>query len=84
MRAHIQPPSKIGVTGVTRVTPLAKRLNSLALPPVTHICDFRNTACNADGMCNRRQTIVALLASTSRAHYAGGTLRIPGAGEPHG
>lgn len=40
MRAHIQPPSKPGVTGVTSVTPFTKRPVSLAFMPVTQLSDI--------------------------------------------
>lgn len=63
MRAHTQPPSKTGVTGVTRVTPLAKYPNSLAFTPVTQLSDIAYIRCNAAPTCNAKVSARVLRAA---------------------
>ncbi|CAI8820840.1 hypothetical protein EMIT0357P_11237 [Pseudomonas marginalis] len=67
MRAHIQPPSKTGVTGVTSVTPFTKRPVSLAFTPVTQLSDIAYTRCNAAHACNAKVSIQELWAGLSRS-----------------
>ena len=62
MRAHTLPPSKRGVTGVTRVTPLAKRPVSLAFTAVTQLSDPAYLRCNAAPACNAKVNARALWA----------------------
>lgn len=52
MSTLYHPPLKIHVTGVTRVTNLAKRPLSLAFMPVTRLRSHPYTACDAALMCN--------------------------------
>jgi hypothetical protein len=52
MSTSIHPPSKIHVTGVTRVTVFANRQDSLALASVTRLHDFPYTRRNAALRCN--------------------------------
>lgn len=66
MRAHTQPPSKIGVTGVTRVTPITKSPFSLAFTPVTHLRDIAYMRCNAAQACNAKVSPQALRADAFR------------------
>lgn len=54
MRAHTQPPYKTGVTGVTRVTPIAKFPNSLAFMPVTQFSSLTYMRCNTALECNAK------------------------------
>lgn len=54
MSTSIQPPSKIHVTGVTRVAAFAKHPESLAFAAVTRLRHFPYTRCNAAQMCNAR------------------------------
>lgn len=58
IRAHIQPPSKTGATGVTRVTPFTKRRVSLAFMPVTQLDDIAYPRCNAAPACNAKVSIL--------------------------
>lgn len=67
MRAHIQPPSKTGVTGVTSVTPFTKRLVSLAFMPVTQLSDIAYPRCNAAPACNAKVSIRVLWAGALRS-----------------
>lgn len=62
MRAHIQPPSKTGVTGVTSVTPFTRRPVSLAFTPVTQLSDIAYIRCNAARACNAKVSIQVLWA----------------------
>lgn len=66
MRAHTQPPSKIGVTGVTRVTPVTKSPVSLAFTPVTQLRDVPYIRCNAAQACNAKVSAQALQADAFR------------------
>jgi len=66
MRAHTQTPSKIGVTGVTRVTPLTKGPVSLAFTPVTQLRDTAYIRCNAAQACNAKVSAQALRADAFR------------------
>lgn len=84
MSAPIHTPFKIHVTGVTRVTPLAKLPNSLGFSLVTRISSFTYTARNAGETCNRRNNLCPLLAITSKTRRAGLALCIRGLGQPHG
>lgn len=63
MRAHTQPPSKTGVTGVTRVTPIAKRPVSLAFRCVTQFNSLAYIRCNAAHACNAKASARMLRAS---------------------
>lgn len=54
MSEPIQPPSKIHVTRVTRVTTFAKYPSLLAVVAVTRLRDFLYTPCNAAQTCNAR------------------------------
>lgn len=63
MRALTLPPSKIGVTRVTRVTPLAKSPDSLAFRPVTHLSCLTYMRCNAAPACNAKVITRLLWAS---------------------
>lgn len=63
MRAHTHPPSKSGVTRVTRVTPLAKSPDSLAFTPVTHLSCLTYMRCNAAPACNAKVITRLLWAS---------------------
>lgn len=54
MSKPIHSPSKIHVTSVTRVTPHAKRPDSLAFTAVTRLRDLPYTRCNAALACNAR------------------------------
>lgn len=65
MRAHTQPPSKTGVTRVTRVTPLAKCPVSLALTPVTQFSSLTYMRCNAAPACNAKASARPLRAKRS-------------------
>ena len=67
MRAHIQPPSKTGVTGVTSVTPFTKRPVSLAFMPVTQLSDIAYPRCNAAPACNAKVSIRVLWAGALRS-----------------
>ena len=67
MRAHIQPPSKTGVTGVTSVTPSTKRPFSLAFTPVTQVIDIAYIRCNAARACNAKVSNQVLWAGTLRS-----------------
>lgn len=64
MRAHTQPPSKTGVTGVTRVTPIVKRPVSLAFRPVTQLSNIAYIRCNAATACNAKVSAQVLRADT--------------------
>ena len=66
MRAHIQPPSKTGVTGVTSVTPFTKRPVSLAFTPVTQLSDIAYIRCNAAPACNAKVSVQVLRAGVFR------------------
>lgn len=66
MRAHTQPPSKTGVTGVTRVTPIVKRPVSLASTPVTQLIDIAYIRCNAAPACNAKVSAQVLQADVFR------------------
>lgn len=63
MSAYTQPPSKSGVTGVTRVTPLAKRPVSLVLTAVTPLSGSANIQCNAAPACNAKVSTMILRAA---------------------
>lgn len=63
MRAHPHPPSKTGVTGVTRVTPIAKRPVSLAFRCVTQFSSLAYIRCNAAHVCNAKASARLLRAS---------------------
>lgn len=52
MSTYYHTPLKIHVTGVTRVTNLARRLFSLAFTPVTRPRKHPYTACDTASMCN--------------------------------
>jgi len=67
MSKPVPPPSKIHVTGVTRVTTPAKHPVSLAFPPVTRLSDFTYTPCNASLACNAQLNPRLLRASVRRA-----------------
>lgn len=67
MSKPIHSPSKIHVTSVTRVTPHAKRPDSLASAPVTRLRYFRYTSCNAALTCNARLSLPLLRANVRRA-----------------
>lgn len=67
MRAHTHPPSKTGVTGVTRVTPIAKSPVSLAFTPVTQMRDIAYIRCNAAQACNATVSPQALRADAFRS-----------------
>lgn len=54
MRALTLAPSKSDVTRVTRVTPLAKCPDSLALTPVTQFSSLTYMRCNAATACNAK------------------------------
>jgi hypothetical protein len=54
MSRHARTPFKVHVTGVTRVTTLAKLPDSLAFQPVTLMNDFPYTSCDAAQGCNAR------------------------------
>lgn len=60
MRAHTQPLSKTGVTGVTCVTPFAKRPVLLAFTPVTHLSGFAHIRCNSTLACNAKVSALLL------------------------
>ncbi len=79
MRAHIQPPSKTGVTGVTSVTPVTKRPVSLAFTPVTQLSNIAYIRCNAAYACNAKVSILgcgqALGAPVYQANFAGSAFR---------
>lgn len=66
MSAYIHTPSKIRVTGVTRVTLYAKRPNSLAPTPVTRLRFFSYTRCNAVQTCNTKKIPRLLRADVRR------------------
>lgn len=59
---HTQPPSKIGVTGVTSVTPVTKRPVSLAFKLVTQLSGIAYIGCNAARACNATVSIQVLWA----------------------
>jgi hypothetical protein len=84
MRAHTHPPSKTGVTGVTRVTPIAKRPVSLVSTPVTQLSDIAYTRCNADHACNAKVSAQVLRAGVFAPAYqatlAGSVLQAQGVG----
>lgn len=67
MRAHSQPPSKTGVTGVTSVTPFTKRPVSLAFKPVTQLSGIAYIGCNAARACNATASIQVLWAGALRS-----------------
>jgi hypothetical protein len=79
MRAHIQPPSKTGVTGVTGVTPFTKRLVSLAFTAVTQQRCIAYIGCNAAHACNAKVSILgcgqALGAPVYQANFVGSAFR---------
>ena len=79
MRAHTEPPSKIGVTGVTRVTPITKSPVSLAFTPVTQLSGIAYIGCNAARACNAKVSILgggqALGAPVCQANFAGSAFR---------
>lgn len=54
MRAYTHPPAKTGVTGVTRVTPIAKRPVSLAFTYVTQLRSLAFIRCNTARACNAK------------------------------
>ena len=54
MRAYTQPPAKTGVTGVTRVTPIAKRPVSLGFSYVTQLSSLAFIRCNTARACNAK------------------------------
>lgn len=66
MRAHTQPSSKIGVTSVTRVTPITKSPVPLAFTPVTQLRDTSQIRCNAAQACNAKVSAQALRADAFR------------------
>lgn len=66
MRAHTLPPSKTGVTGVTRVTPIVKRPVSVASTPVTQLSDIAYIRCNAAPACNTKVSAQVLRADVFR------------------
>jgi len=84
MREHTQPPSKTGVTGVTRVTPTAKRPVSLASTPVTQLSDIAYIRCNAAPACNAKVSAKVLrgdvFARACQATLAGSVLQAQGVG----
>jgi hypothetical protein len=84
MRAHTQPPSKTGVTGVTRVTPIVKRPVSLASTPVTQLSDIAYIRCNAAPACNAKVSAQVLwadvFARACQATLAGSALQAQGVG----
>jgi hypothetical protein len=57
------PPSKSGVTRVTRVTLFAKRPDSLAFTPVTQFSSLTYIRCNAAPACNAKVSTRLLRAS---------------------
>lgn len=63
MRALTLLPSKSGVTRVTRVTPLAKRPDSLAFRCVTQFSSLAFIQCNAAHACNAKASARPLWAS---------------------
>lgn len=63
MRAHTQPPSKTGVTGVTRVTPIVKRPVSLPFTRVTQLSSLAFIRCNTARACNAKISAWLLRAS---------------------
>ena len=84
MRALTLPPSKSGVTRVTRVTPLAKCPDSLAFTPVTQLSDIAYIRCNATPTCNAQVSAQLLragvFARAYQATFAGSTLQAQGVG----
>lgn len=62
MSNPIQSPTKIHVTGVARVTTFAKHLSSLAFTPVTRLCNYPYTLCDAGLLCNAQLNLRSLLA----------------------
>lgn len=62
MTTHIHTPFKIHVTGVTRVTTLAKRPDSLIFKTVTLMGDSPYTSCDIDQTCNAKATRYSLRA----------------------
>lgn len=67
MNTHTHTPSKIHVTGVTRVTTFAKHPDSLAFTAVTHLRDLPYTRCNAALVCNARISPPLLRANVRRS-----------------
>lgn len=65
MRAHTEPHSKTGVTGVTCVTPIVKSPVSLAYTPVTQLSDIAYIQCNAAPACNAKVSAQVLPADVS-------------------
>lgn len=59
MRAYTHPPAKTGVTGVTRVTPIAKRPVSLAFTYVTQLSSLAFIRCNTARACNAKNQSMA-------------------------
>lgn len=59
MNASIHTTLKIHVTSVTRVTPSAKRPDSLAFNPVTLQHAIPYTRCNAHRLCNATSKPIA-------------------------
>ncbi len=84
MRAHTQPPSKTGVNGVTRVTPMVKRPVSLASTPVTQLSDIVYIRCNATPACNAQVSAQVLradvFARACQETLAGSALQAQGVG----
>lgn len=84
MRAHTQPPSKTGVTGVTRVTPIVKRPVSLASTPVTQLSEIAYIRCNAAPTCNAKVSAQVLragvFARACQATLAGSAPQTQGVG----
>lgn len=84
MREHTQRPSKTGVTGVTRVTSIAKGPVSLASTPVTQLNDIAYTRCNAAHACNAKVSAQVLragvFAPACQATLAGSALQAQGVG----
>lgn len=66
MSTYIHIPSKIRVTGVTRVTTCGERPNSLAPTPVTRLRVFSYTRCNAVQTCNAKKSPRLLRADVRR------------------
>lgn len=62
MNSPIQPPFEIHVTGVTRVTTVAKHPNSLAFTSVTRLSNYPYTSCDAARTCNAQLILNSLLA----------------------
>lgn|SRR5450830_1448474 len=66
MNTPIQPPSKIHVTGVTRVTTAYNLLNLLIFSLVTRLSSLPYTPCNAAQRCNAKANPYLLRADLLR------------------